>query len=80
VAEGHLIEYWIEAADNNHVTGPGVGQSEHQWAKVVSESEKRADLLNRASDYLGSINDLTADQEKLNQSLGQLIQARNTAP
>ena len=58
-----MIEYWVEAEDNNNVTGPGVGTSEHQLAKVVSESDKRADLLNRAGDYLGSINDVATDQE-----------------
>jgi len=74
--EGSKIEYWIEAEDNNDTTGPGVGASEHQFAKVVSESEKRADLLNRAGDYLGSISDLASDQEKLNQKLGAIIREK----
>ena len=74
--EGTRIEYWVEAEDNNDATGPGVGSSEHQFAKVVSVEEKRADLLNRAGDYLGSINDVAADQEKINQSLGQIIREK----
>ncbi len=74
--EGSVIEYWLEAEDNNNVTGPGVGVSERQLVKVVSEAEKRADLLNRASDFLGSINDLVTDQEKLNRNLGEMIRAR----
>lgn len=74
--EGTRIEYWVEAEDNNNATGPGIGTSEHQFAKVVSKEEKRADLLNRAGDYLGSINDVAADQEKLNQSLGQIIREK----
>jgi hypothetical protein len=74
--EGTRIEYWVEAEDNNNATGPGLGTSEHQFAKVVSKEEKRADLLNRAGDYLGSINDVAADQEKLNQSLGQIIREK----
>ncbi|MDB6034026.1 MAG: hypothetical protein JWM16_4364, partial [Verrucomicrobiales bacterium] len=57
--------------------GPGIGRSEHQLAKVVSESEKRADLLNRAGDYLGSINDVATDQEKLNRSLGTIIREKS---
>jgi hypothetical protein len=77
LAEGTSIEYWIEAEDNNHATGPGLGMSEHQFVKVVSESEKRADLLNRAGDYLGSIGDLAGDQEKLNQKLGTLIRGKS---
>lgn len=74
--EGSVIEYWLEARDNNSVTGPGVAISERQLVKVVSEAEKRADLLNRASDFLGSINDLVADQEKLNRNLGEAIRAK----
>lgn len=74
--ESSVVEYWIEAEDNNNVTGPGVGASDRQLAKIVSESEKRADLLNRASDYLGSINDVVNDQEKLNQNLGTIIRAK----
>jgi len=74
--EGTAIEYWVEAEDNNNVTGPGIGTTEHQLAKVVSESDKRADLLNRAGDYLGSINDVANDQEKLNRNLGNLIREK----
>ena len=76
--EGSKIEYWIEAEDNNDATGPGIGSSEHHFAKIVSESEKRADLLNRAGDYLGSISDVATDQEKLNQNLGALIREKLT--
>lgn len=73
LSEGSSIEYWIEAEDNNDATGPGLGASEHQLAKVVSEAEKRADLLNRAGDYLGNISDVATDQEKLNRNLGAII-------
>ena len=77
LSEGSAIEYWVEVEDNNNVTGPGIGRSEHQVAKVVSESDKRADLLNRAGDYLGSINDVATDQEKLNRNLGALIREKS---
>jgi hypothetical protein len=42
----------------------------------VSEAEKRADLLNRAGDTLGSITDVTTDQEKLNRNLGTIIREK----
>jgi hypothetical protein len=74
--EGTRIEYWVEAEDNNNATGPGIGSSERQYLKVVSKEEKRADLLNRAGDYLGSISDVAADQEKLNRTLGQIIREK----
>ena len=76
LSEGSVIEYWIEVEDANNITGPGIGATEHQLAKIVSESEKRADLLNRAGDYLGSISDVAADQERLNKSLGVIIRAK----
>jgi hypothetical protein len=76
LSEGSTIEYWIEVEDNNNATGPGVTTTEHQLAKVVTEEEKRADLLNRAGDYLGSISDVTLDQEKLNRNLGTLIREK----
>ncbi|MSR42578.1 MAG: hypothetical protein EXS29_03405 [Pedosphaera sp.] len=76
VPEGGTVEYWIEVEDNNDVTGPGVGASVHFTAKVVSDAEKRADLLNRAGDFLGSISDVANDQEKLNQRLGTLIREK----
>jgi len=76
LSEGSVIEYWIEVEDANNITGPGIGATDHQLAKIVSESEKRADLLNRAGDYLGSISDVAADQERLNKSLGVIIRAK----
>lgn len=74
--EGAMLEYWIEARDNNNVTGPGIGTSEHFTAKVVSDAEKRADLLNRVGDSIGAIGEAANDQEKLNQRLGDIIQGR----
>src|SRR5262249_31162846 len=73
LSEGAVIEYWIEAEDNNNATGPGVGASEHQLARIVSESEKRADLWARAGDFFGNITDVTTDQEKANKVLGTII-------
>lgn len=78
--EGTRLEYWIEVQDNNDVTGPGVGVSDHQFARLVSAADKLADLLNRAGDYLGSVSDLAADQQKANQALGALIREKVRAP
>lgn len=78
--EGAMLEYWIEARDNNNVTGPGIGTSEHFSAKIVSDAEKRADLLNRVGDSIGAIGEAANDQEKLNQRLGDIIQGRPERP
>jgi hypothetical protein len=73
---GTRLEFWIEAEDNNDVTGPGVGVSERYFARLVTDEEKRADLWNRASDTLTGVNDLANDQEKLNRGLGELIREK----
>jgi hypothetical protein len=73
IAEGSVVDYWIEVRDGNNVTGPGKGVSEHYKVKIVSELEKRADLMNRLNDQLGTIDIVTQDQEKLNQNLGAMI-------
>lgn len=78
-ALGSRLEYWLEAEDHNDATGPGLGASEHQLLRLVSEADKRAELLNRAGDYLGSITEVTTDQERLNQSLGALIRGKTPA-
>ncbi|MEI7731099.1 MAG: hypothetical protein WCO56_16095 [Verrucomicrobiota bacterium] len=74
--EGCIIEYWMEVRDGNDITGPGIGMSDHYVIKVVSESEKRADLMSRVNDYLGGITDVVKDQEKLNETLGALIRSK----
>jgi len=78
--EGAMLEYWIEARDNNNVAGPGIGTSEHFSAKIVSDAEKRADLLNRVGDSIGAIGEAANDQEKLNRVLGDIIQGRPERP
>ena len=71
--EGSAVEYWLEVQDGNDVTGPGKAFSEHFRARIVSEIAKRADLMNRLNDQLGTIDAVTGDEEKLNQTLGALI-------
>jgi uncharacterized protein DUF4175 len=75
-AEGNIIEYWLEVRDTNDVTGPGIGVSDHYQAKIVSDIEKRADLAARLGDTLAGLNEITADEEQLNQTLGTVIYAK----
>lgn len=80
LAEGALYEFWVEAADRNDVDGPGIGRSERFLLRVVSEAEKRADLLGRAGDAIGRLGDVAEGQERLNESLGRIILAKPAAP
>jgi hypothetical protein len=70
---GSVVEAWLEVQDANNVTGPGRVSSDRYRARIVTELEKRTDLMNRLNDQLGTIDLVTQDQEKLNQNLGALI-------
>lgn len=71
--EGTVIEYWLEATDTNTATGPGVTATEHYQVKVVSESEKRADLANRLTDAMNALQGVSEGQEDVTHSLQPLI-------
>src|SRR6267142_1822928 len=76
--EGSNIEYWMEVQDGNNVTGPGVASSDRFRVRIVSEIEKRADLMNRLNDQLGAIDFVAEDQEKLSQALGAMIHGKSS--
>ena len=78
VMEGANIEYWVEVQDGNNVTGPGVASSDRFRVRIVSEIEKRADLMNRLNDQLGAIDFVAEDQEKLSQALGAMIHGKSS--
>ena len=76
LSEGDQIEYWLEASDQN-ISGLNISSSEKLSLKVVTPEEKRADLLGRTSDALGSVDEATNDQENLNKDLDSIIR-KNT--
>jgi hypothetical protein len=80
VTEGTTIEYWMEAEDANNVTGPGKAESEHHTIKVVSEMEKKEEVMRRFSEALGATDDARDSQEKSNAHLGAVIQGKPDAP
>jgi hypothetical protein len=77
---GTTIEFWIEAMDNNNVTGPSVTATEHRFLKIVSEMEKRAELMNRLDEHLGRLGAIADTQQELNQNLGEMIRQKQTVP
>ena len=58
----------------------GVGKSRELVALVVTDDEKRRDLQNRATDSITGVNETAAQQEKLNEELGEIIRARAVTP
>ena len=78
LTEGDVLEYWLEATDQNAVSA-NTGSSEHLRVRIVTPEEKRADLLGRASDALGSVSEATTDQERLNNDLEKVIRGSSRA-
>lgn len=68
-----MVEFWVEATDRRQDGGPGVGRSERYLLRIVTEAEKRADLLSRAGDAIGRLGDVALGQERLNETLGRII-------
>lgn len=71
--EGARIDYWLEVADTNTVSGPGVYACEAQSVRVVTRAEKQAELMARLGESLGNLRDVSEDQEKASEELGTLI-------
>jgi hypothetical protein len=70
---GDVIEWWLEAQDNNDVTGPGRFDSDHFQARVVSDEEKRRELFSRLGNNWEQLNSISESQEQLNLRLGQVL-------
>lgn len=75
--EGDTVRYWIEATDNNNVTGPGITQSSSQRLIVVTPEAKRDEILERLEDNADLMQSVIRDQLDLNDQVkgtGQNIQ------
>lgn len=70
---GTMIEWWVEITDTNDQTGPGVAESEHYVARLVTPEEKRAELMTRLGEAWNPLGTITERQQQINQNLGQMI-------
>lgn len=75
-AEGTSVEWWLEARDANDVTGPGVAATERHVFRVVTETEKRAELMSKLGDVFGEINAVREGQVDLSTKLGAMVQEK----
>lgn len=71
---GHVVTYWIEARDNNNVTGPGVGKSSTRELTIITRDQKRAEIEKRLEQNARRIKDLSESQKNLRQSVEKLLQ------
>ena len=71
--EGDTVNYWIEATDNNTVTGPGVTETDHQRFSVISIGAKQAEILDRLQQKATEINQIYDSQQNLNGQVRETI-------
>jgi hypothetical protein len=71
--EGDLIDYWIEATDNNDVTGPGVTTTARRQFEIVSPEAKQAEIMDRLRQAAASLGSLSDAQEKASHDVGKAI-------
>jgi len=68
---GTEIKYWVEAFDD--APKQNNGTSRNLAALVVTDAEKRDELVNRATDSLTGVNESADKEEKLNLELSMII-------
>lgn len=77
LTEGTQLTWWIEATDNNTVTGPGVGASDHRQLTIVSFAQKQQEVLKRLEETSRRMEDVARRQSEVRDSLGQALRPDN---
>lgn len=72
---GDLVHVWIEVQDNNGIRGPVVMLSKRKVIAVVSEEQKRMELLEQISQRAKEIEKLYERQRDVNQKTDESIRA-----
>lgn len=75
--EGTQLTWWIEATDNNNVTGPGVGTSERKQLSIVSFAQKQEEVLRRLEDTSRRMEDVARRQSEVRDALGEALRRNN---
>ena len=73
VQEGDVVEYWLEAEDQNTITGPGRTATEHYQARIVSKADKQKELVERMGEQLTGMKVITERQDDASRSLIEAI-------
>ena len=72
---GNTVHVWIEAHDNNGLKGPAKGASKEKAIAVISEAQKRMELLELMSQRAKDIEKLYEHQRGVNQKADDSIRA-----
>ncbi|MBN8712010.1 MAG: hypothetical protein BGO12_09335 [Verrucomicrobia bacterium 61-8] len=70
---GSTVRFSIEARDNNSFSGPGLASSRSRLIRIVSDEEKRLELLDAFGDTARKVESLIKTQEKINESTGTAV-------
>jgi hypothetical protein len=63
--EGWTVDYWIEAVDNNSVTGPGITVSKRNHFGLVTPVEKEAEIARRLKEAATTLDNLSGEEDRL---------------
>jgi len=77
LTEGTQVTWWIEAADNNTATGPGIGTSERKQLSIVSFAQKQEEVLKRLEETSRRMEDVARRQSEVRDSLGEALRRNN---
>lgn len=66
VPTGGSVTFWLEAEDNNGIAGPAVARSTTRTVRIVTEEEKRQELLELLSAKAAALEQLYQQQRALN--------------
>jgi hypothetical protein len=70
---GSVIQWRIEARDNNNVSGPGISFSDTRQLRLVSEADKRKELMDRMGETLTQTDQLLESQRDLRDKTAQIV-------
>jgi len=73
---GWTVRYWIEAVDNNTVTGPGITRTDPKQFSVVTPEAKQAEIAARVKQAAADLKSLSETQEEVSRAVGQALQQK----
>ena len=71
--EGWTVNYWIEAADNNTATGPGITKTDPKQFGILSAEAKEAEILQRMKDNASTLDGLFDNQQNVIKDVGNTL-------
>ena len=80
LSEGIQLTWWIEAADNNNVTGPGIGVSPRKQLGIVSFAQKQQEMLQRLQETSQRVEEVARRQAEIREGLGDALRKLTTPP